>query len=166
MQEIAKADPNDIFLQIGNALGMLMDEFDKIGAILVQQEAQGKAVYAGTESIGKRAITRIIIRARLDAIRTELREMMVYQAPKELGDLWHQYQDMWDKVVAEQDVAVKRETARLQIEASKKRRLIRRRWEYAVWFGAILFVVVWFLGVLLLLRGSLTYRLLSSYVWR
>ena len=96
----------------------------------------------------------------------ELRETMVYRAPPELGDLWTKYEKMWKQIIAEQDEAVKRETTRLQIEAARKRRAIRRRWEYTYWFGAIFFVVVWLLAVLHLLRESLTYRLLSSYVWR
>ena len=92
MQEIAKADPNDVFLQIGNDLGVLMDEYDKIGKAFIQQEAEAKQVYTGTESIGKRALTRVIIRARLDAMIAELRETMVYKAPPELGDLWTKYE--------------------------------------------------------------------------
>lgn len=166
MQEIAKADPNNVFLQIGSDLGVLMDEYDKIGKIFIQQEAEAKQVYTGTESVAKRALTRIIIRSRLDAMLVELRETMVYRAPPELGDLWTKYEKMWKQIIAEQDEAVKRETTRLQIEAARKRRAIRRRWEYTYWFGAIFFVVVWLLAVLHLLRESLTYRLLSSYVWR
>ena len=166
MQEIAKADPNDVFLQIGGDLGVLMDEYDKIGKIFIQQEAEAKQVYTGTESVAKRALTRIIIRSRLDAMLVELRETMVYRAPPELGDLWNKYEKMWKQILVEQDEALKRETARLQIEAARRRRVIRRRWEYTYWFGAIFFVVVWLLAVLHLLRESLTYRLLSSYVWR
>ncbi len=165
VQEIAKADPNDVFLRIGNDLGSLMDEYDKIGKAFIQQEAEAKNVYTGTESIGKRALTRVIIRARLDAMIAELRETMVYKAPPELGDLWTKYEKMWKQIVIEQDEAHKRETARLQIDAAKRRRAARIRQEYVTWFGAILFVVMWLLGVLLLLRDSLTYRLLSSYVY-
>lgn len=165
VQEIAKADPNDVFLQIGNDLGALMDAYDDIGKAFIAQEAQAKEVYTGTESVGKRALNRVIIRSRLDAMMAELRETMVYKAPPELGDLWTKYEKMWKQIVIEQDEAHKRETARIQIEAAQRRRASRIRREYATWFGAILFVVVWLLAVLHLLRESLTYRLLSSYVY-
>jgi len=166
VQEIAKADPNDVFLQIGNDLGALMDEYDKIGKAFIQQEAEAKQVYTGTESIGKRALTRVIIRARLDAMIAELRETMVYKAPPELGDLWSKYEKMWRQIVVEQEEAHKRETARMQIEATQRRRLARKRKEEAVWVGAILFVVAWYAAVLLLLRTSQTYRgLYSSPFW-
>lgn len=163
VQQIAKADPNDVFLTIGNDLGVLMDEYDKIGKAFIQQEADAKVVYTGTDSIGKRALTRVIIRARLDAMIAELRETMVYKAPPELGDLWTKYEKMWKQIVIEQDEAHKRETKRIQIEAIRKRRIARIRREYATWYGAICFVVLWFLGVLWLLRQSQTFQQLSSY---
>lgn len=158
VQEIAKADPNDVFIQIGNDLGVLMDEYDKIGKVFIQQEAEAQQVYTGTESIGKRALMRVIIRSRLDAMLAELRETMVYKAPPELGALWTKYEAMWKQIVIEQDEAHKRETAKMQIEAARQRRLARKRKEEAVWVGAILFVVAWYVGVLLLLRTSQTYR--------
>lgn len=163
VQEIGKADPNDVFLQIGNDLGALMDAYDEIGKAFIQQEAEAKEVYSGTESVGKRALNRVIIRSRLDAMLTELRETMVYKAPPELGDLWGKYEKMWKQIVIEQDEAHKRETKRIQIEAIRKRRIARIRREYATWYGAICFVVLWFLGVLWLLRQSQTFQQLSSY---
>lgn len=164
VQEIAKADPNDVFLQIGQDLGALMDAYDEIGKAFLMEEARAKEVYTGTQSVGKRALNRVIIRARLDAMLAELRETMVYKAPPELGDLWGKYEKMWRQIVVEQDEAHKRETGRLQTEALIRRRAARKRKEEAVWVGAILFVVVWLLGVLVLLRTSQTYRGLYSYV--
>ena len=165
VQEIAKADPNDVFLRIGNDLGGLMDAYDAIGKAFIQQEAEAKEVYTGSDSIGKRALNRVIIRARLDAMIVELRETMVYKAPPELGDLWTKYEKMWQKIVIEQDEAHKRESAKMQIEAAQRRRLARKRKEEAVWVGAILFVVAWYVGVMVMLRLSQTYRGHYSSPW-
>ena len=165
VQEIAKADPNDVFLNIGNDLGALMDAYDAIGKAFIQQEAEAKKVYAGTDSIGKRALNRVIIRSRLDAMIVELREAMIYRAPPELGDLWTRYEAMWKQIVVEQDEAHKRETAKMQIEAAQRRRRIRKRKEEAVWVGAILFVVAWYVGVMVMLRLSQTYRGHYSSPW-
>ena len=165
VQEIAKADPNDVFLQIGNDLGALMDAYDNIGKAFLAQEAEATEVYKGADSIGKRALNRVIIRARLDAMLVELRETMVYKAPPELGDLWGKYEKMWQKIVVEQDEAHKRETAKMQIEAAQRRRIARKRKEDAVWVGAILFVVAWYVGVMVMLRLSQTYRGHYSSPW-
>jgi hypothetical protein len=165
VQEIAKADPNDVFLNIGNDLGALMDAYDAIGKAFIQQEAQAKEVYTGEQSIGKRALNRVIIRARLDAMIVELRETMVYKAPPELGDLWTKYEAMWKQIIVEQDEAHKRETAKMQIEAAQRRRRLRKRKEEAVWCGAILLVIAWYAGILIMLRMSQTYRGLYSSPW-
>lgn len=165
VQEIGKTDPNDVFIQIGNDLGALMDEYDKIGKVFIQQEAEAQQVYTGTDSIGKRALMRVIVRSRLDAMLAELRETMVYKAPAELGDLWGKYEKMWQKIVVEQDEAHKRETAKMQVEAAQRRRRIRKRKEEAVWVGAILFVVAWYVGVMVMLRLSQTYRGHYSSPW-
>jgi hypothetical protein len=165
VQEIAKADPNDVFLKIGNDLGALMDAYEDIGKAFLAQEAEATKVYKGKDSIGKRALNRVIIRARLDAMLAELREAMIYRAPPELGDLWGKYERMWQKIVVEQDEAHKVETARLQTEALKRRRLKNKRKEEAVWVGAILFVVAWYAGILVMLRMSQTYRGLYSSPW-
>jgi septation ring formation regulator EzrA len=151
--------------EIGKDLGALMDEYDRIGKVFIQQEAEAQQVYTGTESIGKRALMRVIIRSRLDAMVSELRETMVYGAPKELGDLWTKYEKMWQQIIIEQDAAHKRETAKMQIEAARQRRLARKRKEEAVWVGAILFVVAWYAGLLVLLRLSQTYRGHFSSPW-
>ena len=165
VQEIGKADPNNVFIQIGNDLGVLMDEYDKIGKVFIQQEAEATQVYTGNQSIGKRALMRVIIRSRLDAMVAELREMMVYKAPTELGDLWTKYEKMWRQIIVEQDEAHKRETAKMQIQAARQRRLARKRKEEAVWVGAILFVVAWYAGVMIMLRMSQTYRGHYSLPW-
>lgn len=165
VQEIAKADPNDVFLQIGNDLGALMDAYDAIGQAFLAQEAEAAKVYTGKDSVGKRALNRVIIRSRLDAMFTELRETMVYKAPPELGDLWGKYEKMWKQIVIEQDEAHKRETAKIQIEAAQRRKLARKRKEGAVWVGAVFFVVAWYVGVLILIRTSHTYRGLYSSPW-
>jgi hypothetical protein len=165
IQEIGKADPNDVFIQIGTDLGTLMDAYDDIGKAFIMAETQAKEVYTGTESIGKRALNRVIIRSRLDAMLAELRETMVYKAPPELGDLWGKYEKMWKQIVIEQDEAHKRETAKMQIEAAQRRRAAIKRREEAVWVGAILFVVAWYVGVLIMLRLSQTYRGHYSSPW-
>ena len=96
---------------------------------------------------------------------TDAPEIPAETAPPELGDLWTKYEKMWQQIIVEQDEAHKRETSRLQLERLNRRRLLRKRKEYATWFGAVFFVVVWLLAVLLLIRESQTYRSLSYYVY-
>lgn len=159
VQEIAKADPNDVFTQIGDELGKLMDAYDAIGKLFIREEAEAKLVYKGEESIGRRALKRVLIRARLDAMLAELREMMVYQAPPELGALWGKFEAMWQQIVAEQEVAQEEEHRRVQAEQWRQRRVREERKAQAVIAGAVAFVLLWAIWVLSLVQKSASLRL-------
>lgn len=166
VQEIAKADPNDTFTEIGNQLGILMDAYDALSKALLQEEMQGKKVYKGDESIGRRAIRRIIITARLDAMLVEIREMMVYQAPKELGSLWEKFDVTWKRIVAEQDAAHVEELKQAQAARWRRENIKRKIKEQITLILAVLFIIFWFLWVMILIRTSHTYRgLYSSPFW-
>lgn len=115
VQEIAKKDPSDVFTDIGEQLGVLMDSYDAISKMFLKEQLEAKQVYKGDESIGRRALKRILITARLDAMLAEIRETMVYQAPPELGDLWHKFEAMWERIVQEQEVANAEELRLAQI---------------------------------------------------
>ncbi len=87
VQEIAKADPADVFTEIGNQLGALLDAQDQLGQALLAEELAINTVYKGSESIGRRALRKIIIEARVDSMMAELREMMVYIQASRIGHL-------------------------------------------------------------------------------
>jgi hypothetical protein len=166
VQEIAKADPNDVFSEIGNQLGVLMDAYDALGKALLQEEMQGKKVYKGEESVGRRAIRRIIITARLAAMLVEIREMMVYQAPKELGSLWEKFDVTWKRIVAEQDAAHAEELRLAQVARWRREHIKRKIKEQITSILAVLFIILWFLWVMIMIRTSHTYRgLYSSPFW-
>jgi hypothetical protein len=162
VQEIAKADPNDVFAEIGNQLGVLMDAYDALSKALLQEELSGKKVYKGDESIGRRAIRRIIITARLDAMLVEIREMMVYQAPKELGSLWEKFDVTWKRIVAEQEAANAEELKQAQAAKWRRASIKRKIAEQMTSILAVAFIILWFLWVMIMIRTSHTYRGLYS----
>ena len=166
VQEIAKTDPNDVYTEIGNQLGALMDAYDALSKALLQEELSGKKVYKGEESIGRRALRRIIITARLDAMLVEIRETMVYQAPKELGALWGKIETMWERIVAEQEAAHVEELRQAQISKWRRAKIRRKLKEQLTSVLAVVFIMGWFLWVMILIRTSHTYRgLYSSPSW-
>jgi hypothetical protein len=166
VQEIAKTDPNDVFTEIGNQLGVLMDAYDTLSKALLQEELSGKKVYKGEESIGRRALRRIIITARLDAMLVEIRETMVYQAPKELGALWGKFETMWKRIVAEQEAAHVEELKQDQIAKWRRANIRKKLKEQLTSVIAVVFIILWFLWVMILIRTSHTYRgVYSSPFW-
>jgi hypothetical protein len=166
VQEIAKADPNDVFTEIGNQLGVLMDAYDALSKALMQEEISSKKVYKGEESIGRRALRRIIITARLDAMLVEIRETMVYKSPPEMSALWGKFQTMWERIVAEQEAANVEELRQAQIAKWRRESIRKKIKEQITSVMAVLFIMLWFVWVMILIRTSHTYHgLYSSPSW-
>lgn len=159
VQEIAKADPNDIFTDIGNQLGALMDSYDAISKLFLKEQLEAKQVYRGEESIGRRALKRILITARLDAMLVEIRETMTYRAPPELGALWSKFEDMWQRIVAEQEEAHAEELRLAQIARWRRKRRIAEIKSKVAWVSAVVFVIIWAVGLMWLTTRSTIQRM-------
>ena len=158
VQEIAKTDAHDVYTDIGEQLGKLMDAHDAIGKLLLKEQLEAKQVYKGEESVGKRALRRILITSRLDAIWTEIRETMVYQSPPELGALWGKFDEMRQQILAEQEVAHEEEIRQAQIALWRRRRRIAEVRAKAMWGLAVLFVIAWAVGLMWLTTKSTIMR--------
>jgi hypothetical protein len=158
VQEIAKADPNDVYTNIGDQLGVLMDSYDALSKALLAEQVAGSKVYKGDESIGRRALRRIIITTRLDAMLAEIRETMVYRAPPELGSLWSKFEEMWQTIVKEQEAAHAEELKLIQIARWRRRKRIAEIKEKAAWVSAVVFVVIWAVGLMWLTTRSVMMR--------
>jgi hypothetical protein len=143
VQEVAKADPNDVYTNIGDQLGALMDSYDALSKALLAEQVAGSKVYKGDESIGRRALRRIIITTRLDAMLAEIRETMVYRAPPELGSLWSKFEEMWQTIVKEQEAAHAEELRLIQMARWRRRKRIAEIKAKAAWVSGVIFVVIW-----------------------
>jgi hypothetical protein len=154
VQEIAKADPNDVYTEIGDQLGALMDSYDALSKALLAEQMESKKVYKGEESVGRRALRRIIITTRLDAMLAEIRETMVFRAPPELGSLWSKFEEMWKTIVAEQDQAHAEELKLIQMARWRRKRKIAELRAKITWISAVVFVVLWGVGLMWLTTRS------------
>jgi len=161
VQEIAKTHPQDALNSIWDHLGTFIDEYDKLAKAFIEEEANAKKLYKGTESLARRALRRIQIRTQLDSMLAEMREMMVYQTPPELSNVYTRWEKAWQQIVQEQNEALAEEMRKTQIVLWRRRRAVNQVKALATWIGAILFVVAWMWGVLILLKTSQTYQLLS-----
>ena len=158
VQEVAKADPNDTYTEIGEQLGKLMDSYDALRKALLAEQVTSKKVYKGEESIGRRALRRIIITTRLDAMLVEIRETMVYRSPPELSGLWGKFEEMWQTIVAEQEAAHAEELKLIQMARWRRRRKIAELRAKATWISAVVFIVIWAGMVMWLTTRSATMR--------
>jgi hypothetical protein len=135
-----------IYQEIGNHLGTYYDNFYKCMAIFDEQERRARReIYTGDDSLGKRALQRVLMRKQLEQMSIDLRELMIYQSPPELGALYTEVEDMMKQMSAEQQTLVIKQ---MKIEeAQQKRRqarLVQLRKEFAM--GIAVLCVIFFMG--------------------
>jgi hypothetical protein len=118
-------DTTNIYTEIGQQLGAYFDNYYKCIAIFEEEERRSKyEVYHGEDSLGKRALQRVLLKKQLEHMSVELREIMVYQSPPELGALWTDVEAMMKVVGKEQAGAISLE---MQRDATKRKIAARKR---------------------------------------
>jgi len=147
--ELSKKQPDDIYTAIGESLGAYFENMATCMAIFEEEEKHAYEVYEGPHSVGKRALSRVLMQTKLQAMQAELREIMVYQCPPELGDLYTKVEKMMEKIQAEQSIAIAaRMKAEREAATKKKKRLDKIRceaWKYGVTvlFIVYIFILIW-----------------------
>lgn len=154
IQEVAKADPDQVIFKIGDELGNMFDAFDRLEALFWEQEREAKKLQNASVSLKRMALQRIMIRNKLLAMQVELREQMVYHCPPELGGLWSQFEAMREQIEEEQRVAREKQ-ARENAILLKEREALMEEVRIKSMDAAIALVGLIFLGwILWLLRNQ------------
>ena len=141
----ANADEHTgIYTEIGNHLGTYYDNYYKCMAIFEEEERRAKTeIYKGDDSLGKRALQRVLMRKQLEQMGTELRELMVYQSPPELGALYTEVESMMKQMGKEQSVLIAKQMQQQAIvDKRRQRRLKQLRDEFVVGVAIIIIIIV------------------------
>ena len=154
--ELSKQQPDDIYTQIGEQLGVYFENYAKCTAIFEEEERRSKnEVYTGGDSLGKRALQRVLMQSRLTAMQAELRELMVYNCPPELGDLYTRVEKMMEKMKKEQAGALEKQIKAEKIAAARRAKRINHikcnAWRYGVATVCIIYVI-WLIWAILQIR--------------
>jgi hypothetical protein len=176
-------DTTNIYTEIGQQLGAYFDNYYKCLAVFEEEERRSRTeVYHGEDSLGKRALQRVLLKKQLQHMSEELREIMVYQSPPELGALWGDVEDMMKTVGKEQSAVIAiemQQTRERAIRKARRRKIIKHR---ALCWGlsslAVLYIVwmVWAivqiriterpdLGVCLIPKGQWPYQYYNNLKW-
>ena len=129
-----------IYTELGEHLGAYYDNYYKCMAIFEEEEKRAKSqVYEGDASLGKRALQRVLMKKQLEQMGTELREIMVYQSPPELGALHSEVEEMMEVMGKQQKVLMVKQIQKDYADKQrKKRRLQKLRMEIALGFVTIM----------------------------
>ena len=116
-----------IYTEIGEKLGEYYDNYYKCVAIFDEEERRAKnEVYTGDASLGKRALQRVLMRKQLEEMGRELREIMVYQSPPELGALYTEVDEMMKQMGKEQTVLIARTMREEAARLNRRKNLMNR----------------------------------------
>jgi hypothetical protein len=137
-----------IYTELGEHLGTYYDNFYKCMAIFEEEEKLAKTqVYTGDASLGKRALQRVLMRKQLQQMEVELRELMIYQSPPELGALYTEVEEMMKEMGKEQKVLlIKQMKQQAILDNRRAARMRKLRDEFATGV-AIIFIIFVMAGV-------------------
>lgn len=135
-----------IYQEIGEHLGTYYDNFYKCMAVFEEEERKAKTeVYTGDASLGKRALQRVLMKKQLEQMSVDLRELMVYQSPPELGALYTEVEAMMKQMGKEQSVLIAKQMQRQAvIDKRRKARLKRLREEFIL--GVVIILMIFVIG--------------------
>jgi hypothetical protein len=118
---------------------------DQLAAHLREEEERSKSVYDPDANLMEAALKRIMAQDQMAALEVEIREAMVYGAPKEMGALYSRTFETRDIIMQEQEQARLKEEAKERVrkwQRSEEKRDLREKSAYLV-VTAILITYLW-----------------------
>lgn len=150
VKELATKDPGDVYSEIGEQLGAYFDNMAKCKAVFDEEERRSKTqIYSGDASLGKRALQRVLMRKKLEQMEIELRELMIYQSPPELGALWTEVNEMMEKLGKEQKVQIAKQMRIEQAASARRAQQIKKLKSELWWVGIVIGIMIFYAGCLL-----------------
>ena len=137
-------DTSNIYVEIGDYLGQYYDAYFKCLAVLEEEERRSKTeVYSGDASLAKRALQRVLMKKQLEQMGKELRELMIYQSPPELGALYTEVESMTKELGAQQKTLIAKQMQQEAIKAKqRKQRMAKYQFELAVGIAMLIMMLV------------------------
>ena len=168
MYQTAKADgmelvdaygkAKDVVADISGHLGSFFKAHEQLEKHVHEEELKTKKARDPELSVNQEAFNRVMAVKEMNRLETELRETLVYSAPKELGAIWSEFEAMRDRVKQERAEVQRQELLKRQVAQWRRTKIKRKVKEQLTSILAVLFVLAWFLWVMILIRTSQTYR--------
>jgi hypothetical protein len=136
-----QGETTGIYQELTRYLGDYFDNMYKCMAVLGEEERKDREeIYEGDDSLGKRALQRVVMKKQLEQMTVELREMMIYQSPPELGALWTDVSEMMKEMGAQQKFLISRKM-RAEERAAERRRQRLRHYAEELTYGGFMIVM-------------------------
>ena len=136
-------ETDDVYTEIGAKLGEFFDSYQKCKMVLEEEEKHSRnELYTGDASLGKRALERVLMKKKLEQMSIDLRELVVYQSPPELGALWTDVNKMMGELGKQQEVHLRKKLRQEVSEAKRKAQFMAQLKADAYIGGFFLFLLL------------------------
>lgn len=148
----------DVVGEISGHLGSFFKAHEQLEKHVHEEELKTKKARDPELSVNQEAFNRIMAQKEMIRLETELRETLVYSAPKELGAIWSDFEAMRDRVKAERAEIQRQELQKQRVAQWRRANIKRKIAEQMTLILAVAFIILWFLWVMILIRMSHTFR--------
>ena len=154
----AYGQAKDVVADLSGHLGNFFKAHESLEKHVHEEELKVKKSRDPELSVNQEAFNRVMAVKEMNRLETELRETLVYQAPKELGAIWSEFEAMRDRVKAERAEVQRQELQKQRVAQWRRANIKRKIAEQMTLILAVAFIIFWFLWVMILIRTSYTFR--------
>jgi len=145
-------DETQVMADIVIQLSQFFKLQEQLAEHIREEEEKSRTVYNPGANLMEAALKRVMAQDQMAALEVEIRQAMIYNAPREMGALYSKVFDMRDVIKVEQDKARKKRNAE-SWQRKEEERLLKERQAYLL---ATIFCLLymWLLLALLNRIGS------------
>ena len=141
-------DENKVVADLAANLGQFFKIQQQLADHIREEEEKSKNVYDPDQNIMESALNRELAKTQFEKLSKEIREIMVYQSPKELGNLYTRVNQMRVQIIEEQEQARLAQEKRIREAEWKRRKMISAIQDKAIYGVAclvfLLYLVLFF----------------------
>ena len=142
VKELNKQDSGDVYFELGQHLGAFFDNQAKCIAVFEAEEKRSYQVYTGDASVGSRALQRVLMKKKLEQMEVDLRELLIYQSPKELGALWTEVLETSKILNARQSIALKAQIEKNHREEIEHAKFMEKVHVWTWWIVSLIMILL------------------------
>ena len=142
VKELNKQDSGDIYFELGQHLGAFFDNQAKCIAVFEAEEKRSYQLYTGDASVCSRALQRLLMKKKLEQMEVDLRELLIYQSPPELGALWTEVLQQSKILNARQAIALKAQIEKNHREEIEHAKFMEKVHVWTWWIVSLIMILL------------------------
>jgi hypothetical protein len=113
---------------------------EQLKQVVDTEKRKSAKVHNPDANLNQQALDRVLAEGRMYQMEVELRELLIYQSPPELGDLYTRFNKMRQTIQQEQEQARREQDRKERIAQAKRQKMIDTIQEDIIYVFVVLFV--------------------------